>query len=80
MPSKSETLTTRVPAAADLSVWSEHDWREGVQVDELPALDRLLVHTRNNTYDITVIVPHTGEVLVSGGKFFLQPKIGRAHV
>lgn len=78
MPSRSsDTLTTRVPAAADLSSWSDRAWTEGVQVDERPALDRLFIRTRNNTYDITVLVPHTGEVLVRGGKFFPEPTRAR---
>ena len=32
--------------------------------------DRLLVRTRNSTYELVVTVPHTASVLVRGGTFF----------
>ena len=68
----------RCQASADLDTWSHHDWTEGVQVDALPPLDALVVRTRNSTYEITVLSPRTGEVLVRGGRFF--PEFTRARV
>ena len=68
----------RCPASADLDSWSHHAWTDGVQVDRLPPLDTLVVRTRNSTYEITVLTPHTGEALVRGGRFF--PEYARAQV
>src|SRR3954466_11600188 len=63
----------RVPAAADLDHWVERDWSDGVQVDELPTLEHLIVRTLNSTYELTSLSPHDGEVLVQGGNFFPMP-------
>ena len=59
-----------VPASGVLSAWSTHDWRGGVQVDELLALDRLIVRTENSTYEIVLLSPTAADVLVRGGAFF----------
>ena len=69
---------TRVPAAADLDAWVEREWRDGVQIDELPVLERLLVRTANSTYELTILSPHDGEVMVRGGNFF--PLSARARL
>jgi len=59
-----------VPAAALLSSWNSYSWKEGVCLDRLAALDRVTVLTRNSLYEIVVVGPGTGEVLVRGGAFF----------
>jgi hypothetical protein len=59
-----------VPASGVLSAWSTHDWRGGVQVDELSALERLIVRTQNSTYDMVLLSPTSANVLVRGGAFF----------
>jgi len=59
-----------VPVSGVLSAWSAHDWRGGVQVDDLPALERLTVRTENSTYEIVLLSPATADVLVRGGAFF----------
>jgi hypothetical protein len=41
-----------------------------VCLDQLTALDRVTVLTRNSLYEIVVVAPVTGEVLVRGGSFF----------
>jgi len=41
-----------------------------VQLDTLAGLERVAVRTRNSTYEITVLSPRTGDVLVRGGQFF----------
>jgi hypothetical protein len=61
---------TVVPASAVLTTWNAHEWRDGVHVEQLNALDRLLVRTQNNLYEIVITSPATGEVLVRGGQFF----------
>jgi len=40
----------------------------GLQVDTLAPLDRLTIHTANSRYDIVVICPSTGSVLLKGGQ------------
>jgi hypothetical protein len=67
-----DTRTERVPVPASgvLSAWSAHDWRGGVRVDDLLALQRLLVKTENSTYEIVLLSPDTAHILVRGGAFF----------
>jgi hypothetical protein len=61
---------TAVPASAVLSTWNTHEWRDGVHLEQLNALDRLMVRTQNNIYEIVVTAPACGDVLVRGGQFF----------
>ena len=56
-----------MPTGAHLDSFSGFDWGNGVQVDELHALDCLAIHTRNSVYEIVVNDPESGEVLVRGG-------------
>lgn len=65
------------PAAALLSTWTEHDWRDGLKLDELSALDRIIARTWYSTYEI-VVSPTSGEELVRGGRFF--PEFTRARL
>jgi hypothetical protein len=65
-------------AAAVLDTWVAHDWSDGMRVDAVAALDTLYVRTLNTTYELTVLSPESGEVLVRGGKFF--PERTRAHL
>ena len=67
----------RVPRAAVLDAWSDLDWSDGVHLYELSAMDRLVVTTRNSVYDIVVVTPRTGEIIVRGGVFF--PSFTPAH-
>ena len=69
---------SHLPAGAPLESWSDREWTDGVQIDELRALDHLCVRTRNSTYDIVVTAPETREVLVRGGARF--PSYTRARV
>jgi hypothetical protein len=61
---------TAVPASAVLSTWNAHEWRDGVHIEQLNALDRVTVCTQNNTYEIIITSTAKGEVLVRGGQFF----------
>jgi hypothetical protein len=61
---------TPVPASGLLSAWSSHDWRGGVQLEELAALDQLVVKTENSTYEIILLSSATADVLVRGGAFY----------
>src|SRR5215467_9385824 len=58
------------PPAGFFNTLREDDWTSGVQVDRLNDLDRLEVHTQNSLYEITVINPKSGEVLLRGGRHF----------
>ena len=56
--------------AATLDRWTALDWSQGVLLPRLAPHDRLIVRTRNSTYELVVTVPHTASVLVRGGTFF----------
>jgi len=43
---------------------------DGVQMDRLAARDRLTVFTLHSAYEIVVVGPAEGEILVRGGQFF----------
>jgi hypothetical protein len=45
-------------------------WDEGLQINACSPLDRLVVETKNSTYDIIVVSPNDGDVLVRGGRLF----------
>jgi len=60
----------RISAAADLETWSNREWKDGVQVDQLADLETLAVQTMNSLYEITIVSGHSGDVLVRGGQFF----------
>ena len=62
--------TTYLPAACNLDTWSEMPWSDGLQLGDLRVLDTVEVTTKNTVYEITVMDPRIGEVLVRGGKFF----------
>lgn len=72
--SRADPATTQCHAAAQLDFWTARTWNDGVQVDQLRALDRLVVRTRNSVYEI--IVGETGDVMIRGGRFF--PEYTRA--
>ena len=61
---------TAVPASATLSAWQHHRWSEGLSIDQLAPLDRLIVRTHHSTYEIVANEGGSGEVLVRGGSFF----------
>jgi hypothetical protein len=62
--------TTGLEAGASLENWSERDWTDGVQLDELPDFACLLVRTTFSVYQLIVVNSQTGEVMVRGGKRF----------
>ena len=54
------------------------DVDDGIQVDQLNDLERVIAETANSIYEITVIRASTGDVLVRGGKCF--PEKTRAQI
>lgn len=65
-------------APGDLQWWSRQDWGNGVDVSVLAGLEQFIVRTRNTSYDITILSPATGDILVRGGRFF--PEHTRARL
>jgi hypothetical protein len=59
-----------IPASGVLAAWSAHDWRGGIHIDDLIALECLVVKTENSTYEIILLSPDTAHILVRGGAFF----------
>ena len=72
-----EIIQRREPIG-ELRSWADHDWAGGVELRHLAGLDRFVVRTRNTSYEFTLLVPETGEVLVRGGRFF--PEHTRARL
>lgn len=70
---------TMVDARGVLDAWSTQDWRDGVQLDTLPALRALHIQTRNTNYRVIVIDGRRGDVLVAGGRFFPTPTRARLN-
>jgi len=74
-----DTGIFRLPVAPrDLQWWSDHEWNGGVDFNALHGLEQFTVRTKNTRYDITVLSPATGDVLIRGGKFF--PEHTRAQL
>jgi hypothetical protein len=67
-----------ISAGAVLDKWSADPWTNGIQVDGMEDMERLVVETRNSTYEIVVIDGPSGEILVRGGQFF--PELTPAHL
>ena len=59
-----------VPSSGMLSSWSARDWSDGIHVGEVSPLERLNVRTANSLYEVIVLSPATGNILVRGGAFF----------
>ena len=57
-------------AQALLDTWSAHSWKEGVQLESMRDMDKLIVCTENSTYEVSVICGRTGDILIRGGRFF----------
>jgi hypothetical protein len=62
--------TTALPIVCDLETWYDLPWTNGVQLDTLRQLETLEVRTKNSVYQITVMNPASGDVVVRGGPFF----------
>jgi hypothetical protein len=58
------------PRDAMLDAWSDSEWNNGVQIDQIEELTTLAVQTSNSLYEVTVLNGQTGEVLVRGGDLF----------
>jgi hypothetical protein len=59
-----------VPGAEILSAGLAYDRCDEVSLGQLSAFDRIVITTRNHTYEVVVTSPDTGDVLVRGGTVF----------
>ena len=59
-----------VPTSGMLSSWSTRDWSDGIHVADGSPLERLNVRTANSIYELIVLSPANGNILVRGGAFF----------
>ena len=66
------------PGARSFDDCGTRGWSDGVQIDSCPALEWIVVRTRNSVYDMIVLSGTVGEVLVRGGRFF--PEFCRARL
>ena len=66
-----------IAAGAALDFWSCEPWTNGVQIDQMNEMQKLLVRTRNNWYEITVMNSWSGEIVVRGGRFFPHATLAR---
>src|SRR5215831_11997535 len=64
--------TVSCAAGALLDTWSSHSWTEGIQLETIEDMEKLVVRTENSVYEITVICGRTGDILVRGGRFFTE--------
>jgi hypothetical protein len=64
--------TFSYPAGAILDNWSQQEWNNGVQIDQMEELESLAIRTQNSIYEITILSGRSGEVLVRGGQFFSE--------
>lgn len=58
--------------------WTNGEWSDGVQIDQLAELESVFVRTRHTIYEIVVTSPEAGDVLVRGGARF--PTFTQARV
>ena len=64
--------TTSDPSVSPLWLWQSIVWSEVVHMDRLAVCDRVTILTRHSTYEIVVVAPAEGKVLVRGGEFFRE--------
>jgi hypothetical protein len=63
--------------AATPATAPDDDLRDAVSLDQLSAGDRIVVTTRNHTYEIVVTSPWSASALVRGGHFFPEFTMAR---
>jgi hypothetical protein len=56
--------------AVTINDWSTRDWSNEIRLNRLSAFDRISLTTQNHSYEIRVMDPQTGDVLVRGGTVF----------
>jgi len=67
---QSARTSQKLPAAATLDFWSSEPWTNGVQIEQMDEMQKVLVRTRNSLYEITVMDGWKGKIVIRGGQFF----------
>lgn len=79
---ESEVGSEERPAGVILSfpsnAWSKEDLDTTIHLDACAPFERIAVKTRSSLYELIVLSPRAGEVLIRGGRFF--PEFRRAIV
>ena len=70
--------TAAIPRGGILDTWASDPWSRGIQIDQMPDLQRIHVRTCYSLYEITVIDGRGGDILVRGGKYF--PELTEAYL
>ena len=73
-PGHARTLISTEADLCDSKRWDG----DGIQIDTCEPFDRVHIKTRNSVYDVIVISPHDGEILIRGGRLF--PDFQRARL
>jgi hypothetical protein len=68
--SSQESTSHTILAGTTLDFWSHQPWTNGVQIEQMDEMQKVLVRTRNSLYEITVVDHWSGEIVVRGGQFF----------
>jgi hypothetical protein len=55
----------------------EPQWDNGIQIESCPALEQIVVRTRNSVYDIVVVSGREGDVMIRGGRLFPEFRCAR---
>lgn len=64
-----------VPIIATLDGFTDMvNKNRGLDLTEIDAGKTVIVKTQNSTYTILILDPFKGEVVVTGGKYFIEPK------
>jgi len=75
---KRDHTIVETAANADLAHWTSRQWSGGIELAACAPLDRFAIRTRNSVYELTVLEPSSGEVMVRGGRMF--PEHQRAQL
>jgi hypothetical protein len=59
-----------IPVGALLDKWADDPWPNGLQMDRIEDMDKLVIRARSSLYEIIIIDGPSGEILVRGGQFF----------
>ena len=64
-----DTRTERPRVASSLDAWLARDWSQGVHLGTLDEFQQLHICTQNTLYEV-IVINHTGDVRVRGGRYF----------
>jgi hypothetical protein len=71
-----DTRTDCPRLASSLDAWLARDWSQGVHLGTLEEFQQLHICTQNTLYEL-IVINHTGEVRVRGGRYFPEWTVAR---